>query len=334
MADSEQRAAPAAGSPPEPQSLGTTLKKARIARDLSLEQVSTELRIEVQQLDALEQDRFERIGVPVFIKGYIRQYGTFLGLDVRDLLAQYYKQNSLKEIQIQPSKTITLRDERQITTWIVAALILAALVVALGVWWWSGGRLPGSVPAPVPQTSAEPAAPAPAAAGVADAASAPAPASAPPPAPAPAATTAADTTAANATAASPPIGAAGPSPVPLPAALVAAPAAPQDAAATSPRLEPESGEPFVNDGRGFTAALDVVFEQESWAEISDARGQRLFYDMGAAGRTVKLSGEPPFAVVLGNSAGVKIALDGEDFPVPTSGRPGDYSRFSVDLVEE
>jgi hypothetical protein len=42
MADSEQRAAPTAEKPPEPQSLGQTLKQARIARDLSLEQASTE----------------------------------------------------------------------------------------------------------------------------------------------------------------------------------------------------------------------------------------------------------------------------------------------------
>jgi cytoskeleton protein RodZ len=325
MADSEQSTASAAGSPPEPQSLGTTLRQARIARDLSLEQVSTELRIEVQQLEALEQDRFERIGVPVFIKGYVRQYGTFLGLDVRDLLAQYYKQNSLKEIQIQPSKTIKLRDERQITVWIVATLILVGLFIALGVWWWNGGTLPGSTPAPATQTSSEPAAPA--APAVADRA----PASAPAPA------LAATEAVAGATAGAPEPAASSPA-----ATLVAAPAAPQNAAATSPRLEPapagaspeNATAPFANDGRGFTAELDIVFEQESWAEISDAQGQRLFYDMGAAGRNVKLTGEPPFAVVLGNSAGVKITLDGEDFPVPTSGRAGDYSRFSVDLVEE
>ena len=67
---------------------------------------------------------------------------ALLGLDASDLLAQYHKQSSLKEIQIQPSKTIKLRDERQITVWIVAVVILAALVVALGVWWSNGGRFP------------------------------------------------------------------------------------------------------------------------------------------------------------------------------------------------
>ena len=58
--------------------------------------------------------------MPVFVKGYLKQYGTRLGLDVRDLLALYYKQTTLADVQIQPSRTIKLRDERQITSWILA----------------------------------------------------------------------------------------------------------------------------------------------------------------------------------------------------------------------
>ena len=87
---------------------------------MTLEQLSAELRIEAKQLRALEEERFEQIGVAVFIKGYLKQYGTRLGLDVRDLLALYYKQTTLADVQIQPSRTIKLRDERQITSWILA----------------------------------------------------------------------------------------------------------------------------------------------------------------------------------------------------------------------
>src|SRR5882672_12643626 len=74
MADSEQRAQ-AGTATPAPQTVGQMLKQARTAHDLTLEQVSTELRIEAQNLGALEQDRFEKIGIPVFVKGYLRQYG-------------------------------------------------------------------------------------------------------------------------------------------------------------------------------------------------------------------------------------------------------------------
>src|SRR3954469_4756370 len=107
-ADNGQHAV--ATSTPEKRSVGETLREARNAQSLSLEQVATELRIERPQLEALEADRFERIGVPVFAKGYLRQYGTRLGLDPRDLLARYSEQSSLKEVQVQPSKTIKLHD--------------------------------------------------------------------------------------------------------------------------------------------------------------------------------------------------------------------------------
>ena len=75
-------------------------------------------------MNALEENRFEQIGVPVFIKGYLKQYGSRLGLDVRDLLALYYKQTTLADVQIQPSRSIKLRDERQITSWVLAAIVL------------------------------------------------------------------------------------------------------------------------------------------------------------------------------------------------------------------
>ena len=138
MSDSEPLSPPPP-VPKAPETLGQILRNARLAQDLTVEQLSTELRIEAKQLNALEQNRFEQIGVPVFIKGYLKQYGLRLGLDVSDLLALYHKQTTLADIEIQPRRTIKLRDERQITSWILAAIVLLTLVVGLAVWWWSGG---------------------------------------------------------------------------------------------------------------------------------------------------------------------------------------------------
>jgi cytoskeleton protein RodZ len=322
MADSEQAAAYPA-SAPEADSVGQILRRARVARDLSLEQVSAELRIEPQQLDALEHDRFERIGVPVFVKGYLRQYGVRLGLDPRELLAQYDRQTKLRDVEIQPSKTIKLHDERQITVWVVAVLVLLALIVGLATWWLNGGGFTLSgTPATVEKTApaAGPTPSAPQAAQTDAAASQPSPA--------------ADSAAA----------------VPVSASTQPPQSAPRDAAAAAAVVPPATApappsSPPVLAGpnaavaeepdRGpYIVALDVTFDQESWAEINDARGERLFYGLGAAGRKEQLRGEPPFAIVLGNSAGVRLTLDGQDYPVPTSGRPGDSARFTVDIVEE
>jgi cytoskeleton protein RodZ len=128
------------------QSVGQALQTARLARALTVEQVAMELRIEAPKLNALERNEFDTIGPPVFVKGYLRQYGQRLGLDYRDLLSMYYAQAERLEVIVQPSRTIKLRDERQITIWIIAAVLLVVLGVALVVWWVrSGGSLPLSI---------------------------------------------------------------------------------------------------------------------------------------------------------------------------------------------
>jgi cytoskeleton protein RodZ len=331
MTDSEPRST--AGGPAEPQTVGQILRKARAAQELSLEQLAAELRIEPQQLFALEQNQFERIGVPVFVKGYLRQYGQRLGLDHRDLLAVYYKQGKLEEIDIRPSRAIKLRDEQKITGWIVAALILGALLLALAYWWFNGGGSSISPPPPaegVPAALVEPptgeAAP-----GAASAAIVAAPRIEQPPAASPLAP---GESSAVAPGGSTPA-AAGDTPAVPPSSAdggVAATALPATPAARV-TAEPAAAEAAAT-AVDYTAVLDVTFTESSWTEITDARGARLFYDLGTAGRRVTLRGEPPFSVVLGNAAGVRLNLNGEAYEIPTVGRQGTRLDFTLDIAEE
>src|SRR5690606_30820645 len=83
-------------------SVGDMLRSARTARSLTLEQVSMELRIEPQQLLALEEERFETIGPPVFVKGYLRHYGTLLGLDAEELVRLYAARAGEREVELKP----------------------------------------------------------------------------------------------------------------------------------------------------------------------------------------------------------------------------------------
>jgi len=306
MGDSGQPSVAPAGATVS-EDLGRILRDARVAQDLTIEQLATELRIEGRQLSALEENRFEQIGVPVFVKGYLRQYGQRLGVDYRDLLALYYKQTKLEEVQIQPSRTIKLRDERQIAVWIVATLVLLVVVVGLVVWWANGGsidistltgsafRVAGSSPAPV---------------------------------------VAAGTSVATAAAAAPMLA---PAPRLVPASdRVEAPAAIE--ASVRPTSELAAPESAVQDetesAAPGTIPLDLTFDAESWVEITDARGERLFYGLGAAGRHLAVHGESPVAIVLGNADAVRLLVNGESYPIPTQNRQGNLARFSVDVDEE
>jgi cytoskeleton protein RodZ len=304
MADNEP--APGADqSAAEPQTLGQLLRRARLAQQLTIEQIATELRIEARQLNALEDDRLEEIGIPVFVKGYLKQYGNRLGVDVRDLLALYYRQTKLADVQVVPNRPIKLRDERQIRGWILAAIVLITVALGLAIWWWRGGSFDviGSVtralapqaqstapPPATPEPEPEPAAPAPAA-------------------PSPAAVDDGEQPATDA---------------------VADVAADADA---EPPVSPIL--PLAEDaGRVFTVPLVIEFGTESWAEVTDSRGERLAYDLHAAGRRLAVRGTPPFAVVLGDARSVRIAVDGEPFELPTRPRGDNFARFTVDIAGE
>jgi cytoskeleton protein RodZ len=126
-----------AAEPAEP-SLGDQLRAGREALGLELEQLAAELRIELRFLRALESNELDKLGAPVFAKGYIKQIGNRLRLDYGDLLAAYYRLVGPADVTMRPSRSIRLRDEAQITAWVVAGLVLLLLIAFLAVWWMSG----------------------------------------------------------------------------------------------------------------------------------------------------------------------------------------------------
>jgi cytoskeletal protein RodZ len=61
--------------------VGEMLRSAREARKLTIEQVNRETRISVQTLRSLEQDDFGAFPSETYLKGFLRSYAEFLGLD-------------------------------------------------------------------------------------------------------------------------------------------------------------------------------------------------------------------------------------------------------------
>jgi cytoskeleton protein RodZ len=62
-------------------SLGDEFRVAREARGLSLSDVSEHLHIRSTYLQAIEEEDWPVIGAPVYIRGFIRTYARFLGVD-------------------------------------------------------------------------------------------------------------------------------------------------------------------------------------------------------------------------------------------------------------
>jgi cytoskeleton protein RodZ len=75
--------------------------------------------------------------------------------------------------------------------------------------------------------------------------------------------------------------------------------------------------------------ISLNFFGDCWAEISDASGQRLFFEMGRAGRNVELTGDAPFSVLFGNVENVSVRVDGNDYPIAPSTPGSRTARLTI-----
>ena len=76
--------------------VGQQLKAARTKRRLTLEEASQATRLRVGLVKALEADDFAALGGDTYVRGHLRTYAGFLGLDVDDLYEAYAEQLGLE----------------------------------------------------------------------------------------------------------------------------------------------------------------------------------------------------------------------------------------------
>jgi cytoskeleton protein RodZ len=130
----------------------------------------------------------------------------------------------------------------------------------------------------------------------------------------------------------------------VPAAAPAASSAPPVQIASAPRPTPAGSTPAAaNAPTAATAApttsepppparetrLRLELTSESWVEVYDSRGERLFYDVAGAGSVQSIVGRPPLRVVLGNAAAVAVEVDGQAHEIPSAALDGEGARFVV-----
>ncbi len=66
---------------------GAQLKLHRCDKDLSITKVASHLHLKDDVIEALENDHYDELGAPVFIRGYIVNYARFVGVPHEPLIA-------------------------------------------------------------------------------------------------------------------------------------------------------------------------------------------------------------------------------------------------------
>ena len=300
---------PAASGASASADFGLVFRTARDDAGMSQDQVADALHVEVAVVSALEEGRFRDLPMRPYARGYVRNYARILGLDADDLARRFDAADAdrpepsvvVPRPRVAPKSELALRPLA-----LGYAAIVAVLLFALGAVLWTAWRVQDwqfpfladdSVEPPTVELEPE----------------AESPAGPPNVSPWPiVADSAAEGGAADALA---------PAPADeVPAPLVSTVAETDATAAPVPAAE-------TTAVSGVVGELTLVFEDESWVSVDDARGRQLFGDLVRNGRTVTVEGPVPLSVLVGNAPAVRVQFDGESVDL------GPFTRDNVARFE-
>ncbi len=69
--------------------IGNTLREARLRRGLDILDCEAETKIRAKYLRAMEEEQFDLMPSPTYVRGFLRTYADFLDLDGRLVLDEY-----------------------------------------------------------------------------------------------------------------------------------------------------------------------------------------------------------------------------------------------------
>jgi cytoskeleton protein RodZ len=298
--------------------IGETLRRERLRRNMDLETISRELKISAKFLEAIEDEKFERLPGGVFAKSFVRQYAHVLGLDEEEMANEVQRQTQPADAPqfVQNVQNVTPSTQPivlpKVEEWdsvgesrfhISSSLTALALVVVVmmgcaGVYsWWQRTRHTVSV-------SAHDKAPSVAAPVAKQAAAETVP---PTPAPVP------DQSVANRAAA----------PAPATANADAPTTAPPVQPAAAPETSPAAATPLAGTNTppnpNATVHVELTAVEAAWVSVK-ADGKYVFSGTIEANQSRTVEATSTVLLRLGNAGGVNVTLNGK--PIGTVGPKG------------
>ncbi len=306
---------------------GPALRTAREALGITLEDVADAMNVPVGTVHHIEENAFDRLPAPPFTRGYIRTYARLLRLD-GDVLVREYGEAILDEgeakLVVEVEKPSLAELPQRHPGWVFGGAVFAVAVAGALVLWWAWPQEPEPRAATNPVAAAETPRAAPGASRTPVATPAPAP---PPEAGPPA--DAVTLTAAEAPTVSPEL----PLPTPAPDARALPDAETEPGPVEAPETVPETvslreilqaqperdeapepdpfGGPDLEPLAAGADLLELAFVGDCWVEVFDREGRIVHMDMSLAGDSLRLQGEAPFSIRLGNAPAATLAFNGE-----------------------
>lgn len=272
--------------------LGAMLRHAREQRNLSVNDLAACLRLEPRIIERLEGNQFDSLPAPAFIRGYVRSIAKQLEIDSAPLIAVFnlrFDDDAPSLSDFESRAPVQITSDSNVIRYTTVGLcIVMLLMVAL---WWQAHDFG------LPDFAAGEATDSPA--------TAPLPAT---------------------------------PPLPYSFTLVEHPADPFYRAPEPPPMSPEeraaeesfaaANPPETVAPASPTADIFIVTRADAWIEIRDATGRRLHYSIAKPGNEIRIDGERPYAVVIGNAPAVSLEFEGTPFEIARHAEDG-IARFSL-----
>ena len=146
--------------------IGESLREARMRARIDISEIEAQTKIRAKYLRALENEEWDLLPGPTYVKSFLRTYAEALDLDAKLLVDEYkLRHERLSEVELQPINAAAPGRERRrqkpvLPPWFFVAVILAGLVFALYLL-GSGDDEPqtaGTPPPPTTTTTERPAA--------------------------------------------------------------------------------------------------------------------------------------------------------------------------------
>jgi hypothetical protein len=131
--------------------IGSSLREARLRQGVDFVEAEAATKIRSKYLHALEDEQFEVLPAQTYVKGFLRAYADYLGLDGQLYVDEYNSRyvGAEEEPVLRPRRgSSTSRTHRRIESSVVAlALVGIATAAALVIvaWKW-GGDTPNTLP--------------------------------------------------------------------------------------------------------------------------------------------------------------------------------------------
>ena len=147
--------------------IGDALREAREAQGRTQQDASQSLRVRTDYIEALESEQFDVFGADTYARGHLRNYATWLGLDVAELIGLYdrYVRTDDQTAHHIADAPVSLQSRDPLPQWVLVLGAGVAVLAAIALIGMLGNRTPPPAevsiadeasPSPSPTATASP----------------------------------------------------------------------------------------------------------------------------------------------------------------------------------